>query len=220
MLRELRIGDMVAKLPIIQGGMGVGVSLSRLAGAVAKEGGVGVISTAQIGFEEPEFEKDQAKANLIAIKKHIKKAKELACGHGMVGVNIMVALKSITRSMFWLRLEAGADVIISGAGLPMELPELVDEKSHTRIAPIVSSKRAANLILKMWAHRYNRTADFIVIEGPKAGGHLGFSNEQLADMEHMDYDDSEIKEIISCTKTYEEKFKKHIPVIVAGGVFT
>ena len=79
MLRELRIGDMVAKLPIIQGGMGVGVSLSRLAGAVAKEGGVGVISTAQIGFEEPEFEKDQAKANLIAIKKHIKRAKELAC---------------------------------------------------------------------------------------------------------------------------------------------
>ncbi|MBP9545535.1 MAG: nitronate monooxygenase, partial [Agathobacter sp.] len=218
MLRELRIGDMVAKLPIIQGGMGVGVSLSRLAGAVAKEGGVGVISTAQIGFEEPEFEKDQAKANLIAIKKHIKKAKELACGHGMVGVNIMVALKHYKEHVL-AAVEAGADVIISGAGLPMELPELVDEKSHTRIAPIVSSKRAANLILKMWAHRYNRTADFIVIEGPKAGGHLGFSNEQLADMEHMDYD-SEIKEIISCAKTYEEKFKKHIPVIVAGGVFT
>lgn len=218
MLRELRIGDMVAKLPIIQGGMGVGVSLSRLAGAVAKEGGVGVISTAQIGFEEPEFEKDQAKANLIAIKKHIKKAKELACGHGMVGVNIMVALKHYKEHVL-AAVEAGADVIISGAGLPMELPELVDEKSHTKIAPIVSSKRAANLILKMWAHRYNRTADFIVIEGPKAGGHLGFSNEQLADMEHMDYD-SEIKEIISCAKTYEEKFKKHIPVIVAGGVFT
>ena len=193
MLRELRIGDMVAKLPIIQGGMGVGVSLSRLAGAVAK-------------------------ANLIAIKKHIKKAKELACGHGMVGVNIMVALKHYKEHVL-AAVEAGADVIISGAGLPMELPELVDEKSHTRIAPIVSSKRAANLILKMWAHRYNRTADFIVIEGPKAGGHLGFSNEQLADMEHMDYD-SEIKEIINCTKTYEEKFKKHIPVIVAGGVFT
>lgn len=163
MLRELRIGDMVAKLPIIQGGMGVGVSLSRLAGAVAKEGGVGVISTAQIGFEEPEFEKDQAKANLIAIKKHIKKAKEIACGHGMVGVNIMVALKHYKEHVL-AAVEAGADVIISGAGLPMELPELVDEKSHTRIAPIVSSKRAANLILKMWAHRYNRTADFIVIE--------------------------------------------------------
>ena len=218
MLRELRIGDMVAKLPIIQGGMGVGVSLSRLAGAVAKEGGVGVISTAQIGFEEPEFEKDQAKANLIAIKKHIKRAKELACGYGMVGVNIMVALKHYKEHVL-AAVEAGADVIISGAGLPMELPELVDEKSHTKIAPIVSSKRAANLILKMWAHRYNRTADFIVIEGPKAGGHLGFSKEQLADIKHMDYD-SEIKEIINCTKTYEEKFKKHIPVIVAGGVFT
>lgn len=178
MLRELRIGDMVAKLPIIQGGMGVGVSLSRLAGAVAKEGGVGVISTAQIGFEEPEFEKDQAKANLIAIKKHIKKAKELACGHGMVGVNIMVALKHYKEHVL-AAVEAGADVIISGAGLPMELPELVDEESHTRIAPIVSSKRAANLILKMWAHRYNRTADFIVIEGPKAGGHLGFSMNSL-----------------------------------------
>ena len=138
---------MVAKLPIVQGGMGVGVSLSRLAGAVAKEGGVGVISTAQIGFEEPEFEKDQAKANLIAIKKHIKKAKELACGHGMVGVNIMVALKHYKEHVL-AAVEAGADVIISGAGLPMELPELVDEKSHTRIAPIVSSKRAANLILK------------------------------------------------------------------------
>lgn len=130
----------------------------------------------------------------------------------------MVALKHYKEHVL-AAVEAGADVIISGAGLPMELPELVDEKSHTRIAPIVSSKRAANLILKMWAHRYNRTADFIVIEGPKAGGHLGFSNEQLADMEHMDYD-SEIKEIISCAKTYEEKFKKHIPVIVAGGVFT
>ena len=107
MLRELRIGDMVAKLPIIQGGMGVGVSLSRLAGAVAKEGGVGVISTAQIGFEEPEFEKDQAKANLIAIKKHIKKAKELACGHGMVGVNIMVALKHYKEHVL-AAVEAGA----------------------------------------------------------------------------------------------------------------
>ena len=117
MLRELRIGDMVAKLPIIQGGMGVGVSLSRLAGAVAKEGGVGVISTAQIGFEEPEFEKDQAKANLIAIKKHIKKAKELACGHGMVGVNIMVALKHYKEHVL-AAVEAGADVIISGAASP------------------------------------------------------------------------------------------------------
>ncbi len=217
MLKELRIGDMVAKLPIIQGGMGVGVSLSRLAGAVAKEGGVGVISTAQIGFEEKNFELDQAEANLAAIRRHIKRAKELACGNGMVGVNIMVALKHY-RDHVKAAVAAGADVIISGAGLPMDLPALVSEKVHTKIAPIVSSKRAANLILKMWSRKYDRTADFIVVEGPKAGGHLGFSNEQLCDMEHIDYD-AEIKDIIDCTKTYEEKYHKHIPVIVAGGVF-
>ena len=217
MLKELRIGDMVAKLPIIQGGMGVGVSLSRLAGAVAKEGGVGVISTAQIGFEEKNFEQDQAEANLMAIRRHIKRAKELACGNGLVGVNIMVALKHY-RDHVKAAVAAGADVIISGAGLPMDLPALVSEKVHTKIAPIVSSKRAANLILKMWSRKYDRTADFIVVEGPKAGGHLGFSNEQLCDMEHIDYD-AEIKDIIDCTKTYEEKYHIHIPVIVAGGVF-
>ena len=178
MLKELRIGDMVARLPIIQGGMGVGVSLGRLAGSVAREGGVGVRSTAQIGFEEPDVEDDQAGANITAIGRQIRKAKEIACGNGMVGVNIMVALKHYKEHVK-AAVAAGADVIISGAGLPMDLPALVSEKVHTKIAPIVSSKRAANLILKMWAHKYDRTADFIVIEGPKAGGHLGFSNEQL-----------------------------------------
>lgn len=217
MLKELRIGDMVARLPIIQGGMGVGVSLGRLAGSVAREGGVGVISTAQIGFEEPDFENDQAGANITAIGRQIRKAKEIACGNGMVGVNIMVALKHYKEHVK-AAVAAGADVIISGAGLPMDLPALVSEKVHTKIAPIVSSKRAANLILKMWAHKYDRTADFIVIEGPKAGGHLGFSNEQLDNIADIDFD-SEIKQIIECKKDYEEKYNKHIPVIVAGGIF-
>ena len=216
-LKPLQIGELTAEKPIIQGGMGVGVSRSSLAGAVAAEGGIGIISTAQIGYDEEGFERDQAGCNCIAISKHIRRAKEIAGGRGLVGVNIMVALKHYKEHV-QEAVKAGADVIISGAGLPMDLPKLVGD-SVTKIAPIVSSKRAAQLILKMWAHRYERTADFLVIEGPKAGGHLGFSNEQLADMEHMDYD-SEIKEIISCAKTYEEKFKKHIPVIVAGGVFT
>lgn len=92
-LKQLQIGDLIAKIPIIQGGMGVGISRSHLAGAVAKEGGVGIISTAQIGYDEEGFENDQAGCNLKAIKKHIRKAKELACGNGLVGVNIMVALK-------------------------------------------------------------------------------------------------------------------------------
>ena len=177
-LPELHIGNKIARLPIIQGGMGVGVSLSSLAGAVAKEGGVGIISTAQIGYDDDAFEYDQAGCNLAAIKNHIRKAKEIAGGNGLVGVNIMVALKHYKEHVK-AAVAAGADVIISGAGLPIDLPALVDKACQTKIAPIVSSKRATQLILKMWSHNYDRTADFIVIEGPKAGGHLGFSNEQL-----------------------------------------
>lgn len=215
-LKPLKIGELVAEKPIIQGGMGVGVSRSSLAGAVAAEGGIGIISTAQIGYDEEGFEKDQAGCNRIAIKKHIKRAKEIAGGKGLVGVNIMVALKHYKEHV-QEAVKAGADVIISGAGLPMDLPKLVGE-NVTKIAPIVSSKRAAQLILKMWAHRYNRTADFIVVEGPKAGGHLGFSKEQLQDIDKLDYD-QEIRDIIECKRDYEEKFQRKIPVIVAGGIF-
>lgn len=215
--KELRIGDKIASLPIIQGGMGVGISLSRLAGAVAKEGGVGVISTAQIGYDEEGFENDQAGCNLRAIRRHIRRAKEIACGNGLVGVNIMVALKHYKEHVKEA-VAAGADVIISGAGLPMSLPGLIGENCKTRIAPIVSSKRAAQLILKMWSHKYDRTADFIVIEGPKAGGHLGFSGEQLAQITDASFDE-EIRKIIDCKKEYEEKYEKEIPVIVAGGIF-
>ena len=179
-LPELHIGNKTARLPIIQGGMGVGVSLSSLAGAVAKEGGVGIISTAQIGYDDDAFEYDQASCNLAAIKKHIRKAKEIAGGNGLVGVNIMVALKHY--------------------------------KEHVKAAV------AAQLILKMWSHKYDRTADFIVIEGPKAGGHLGFSNEQLNNTASLDFD-NEITNIIECKKEYEDKYSKKIPVIVAGGIF-
>ena len=216
-LKHLQIGDLTARLPIIQGGMGVGVSLSKLAGAVAKEGGVGIISTAQIGYDEKGFEKDQAGCNRLAIRKHIQKAKEIACGNGLIGVNIMVALKHYEEHVKEA-VAAGADVIISGAGLPMKLPALVSETCRTKIAPIVSSKRALQIILKRWAHRYDRTADFIVIEGPKAGGHLGFSTEELVDINSLNYDE-EIKNIIECKKEYEKQYNKKIPVIVAGGIF-
>ena len=216
-IKELKIGDKIAKLPIIQGGMGVGISRSSLAGAVAKEGGIGIISTAQIGFDEPGFEKDSAKCNAISIRKHILRAKEIADGNGLVGVNIMVALKHYKEHVREA-VAAGADVIICGAGLPTTLPDLVPEDSGTKIAPIVSSKRTTNLILRKWASKYNRTADFIVVEGPKAGGHLGFSNEQLDTLTSDAYD-NEIKEIIECKKEYEEKYFKKIPVIVAGGIF-
>lgn len=217
-MKPLQLGNKSAKLPIIQGGMGVGVSLSSLAGAVAGEGGVGIISTAQIGYDEEGFDQDQNACNLRAIERHIKRAKEIAGeGGGLVGVNIMVALKHFAEHVK-AAVKAGADVIISGAGLPVRLPELV-EGSDTKIAPVVSSQKATEVILKMWDRKYHRTADFLVIEGPKAGGHLGFSNEELAGIEHLDYD-QEIRDIISYKKQYEEKYDTTIPVIVAGGVFS
>jgi NAD(P)H-dependent flavin oxidoreductase YrpB (nitropropane dioxygenase family) len=215
MMKPLIIGDLVAKIPIIQGGMGVGVSRSRLAGAVAREGGIGIISTAQIGYDEPDFIKHQIETNLMAIKKHLKLAKEAAMG-GIVGVNIMVATKQFDRYVK-AACEGGADVIISGAGLPVSLPELV-KGFKTKIAPIVSSIKAASVILKMWDKKFKTTADFIVIEGPRAGGHLGFSKEQLDHLEELDYD-TEIKGIIECKKEFEDKYHRPIPVVIAGGIF-
>lgn len=215
--KGLSIGNKFAQIPIVQGGMGVGISRSSLAGAVAKEGGIGMISSAQIGYDEEGFEKDQNKCNLLAIRKHVKKAKEIADGNGLIGINVMMALKNY-KEHIKEAVAAGVDLVVCGAGLPTDIPEYIDEKSETKIAPIVSSLRAAKIILKMWDKKYQRTADFIVVEGPKAGGHLGFNMNQLADIEYIDFD-KEVKDIINHKNIYEEKYKKSIPVIVGGGVF-
>lgn len=214
-MKPLTIGNITAKYPIIQGGMGVGVSRWRLASAVAREGGIGIISTAQIGYDEPDFDKHQIETNLVAIKKHVQKAKENAEG-GIIGVNIMVATKQFDRYVK-AACEAGADVLISGAGLPVTLPELV-KGYDIKIAPIVSSVRAANVILKLWDKKYKTTADFLVIEGPRAGGHLGFHKEQLDEIDEQSFNE-EIKKIIECKQEYEEKYQRKIPVITAGGIF-
>lgn len=203
-------------LPLIQGGMGVGVSLSGLAGAVAAEGGMGVISTAQIGFEEPDFVGNEEECNLRGIRKHIARAKELSAGRGMVAVNVMVALQQY-REHVKEAVRAGADAVICGAGLPIDLPELV-EAGKAKIAPIVSSRRAASLILKTWDKKYGRTADFIVAEGPEAGGHLGFSREQLEDIPKIRFAE-ELTAIMEEKKKYEEKYHKQIPVFAAGGIW-
>lgn len=212
-MKELRIGNKVAKVPIIQGGMGVGISRGKLAGAVAKEGGIGIISTAQIGYDKPDFDKNQEACNEEAIREHIAMAKEISNG-GLVGVNVMVALKYY-REHVKTAVEAGADVVICGAGLPMDLPELV-KGSDTKIAPVVSSARCASLLLKRWQKKYDYIADFIVIEGPKAGGHLGFSKEEVT--QEIDFD-AEIKEIIRVVREHGEKYNQDIPVVVAGGVY-
>lgn len=214
-LPELIIGDLKVKRPILQGGMGVGISLGGLAGAVAKEGGVGVISTAQIGFREPDFEKNTREANVRAICREIQRAREIA-PDGVIGCNIMVALKDYEEHVK-AAVEGGADLIISGAGLPVELPGLVDG-SHVKIAPIVSTEKSAKVILKYWDKKFSRMADLVVIEGPKAGGHLGFDKEQLESYTQESYDE-EIRKIIAVVKKYAEKYQMQIPVAVAGGIY-
>lgn len=213
-LTPVAIGDLNLKIPIIQGGMGIGVSLSRLAGSVAKEGGMGIISCAQIGFSDSLFERAPFKANMKAIEEQYHAAKTIA-GIGIVGFNIMCATfkyeKYVQRCV-----EIGADVIISGAGLPIHLPELV-ANSKTKIAPIVSSEKAAKVLLRTWAKRYNRTADFLVIEGPEAGGHLGFKYDGI--QKAIDEMDEEVKKIVAVAKEYGEKFNCKIPVFFAGGVY-
>lgn len=215
-IKPLKIGELVAKVPVIQGGMGVGVSLSSLAGAVAAEGGVGVISTAQIGYREPDFDADPIGANLRAIRSEIQKAREYAKG-GILGVNIMVATRKYEEYVK-AAVSAGIDMIISGAGLPMDLPKLVGA-AKTKLAPIVSSVKSAQVIMRYWWKKYSRLPDAIVIEGPLAGGHLGFHKEQLDDIEGLHYDE-EIKAIINHVNATAAEHETEIPVIVAGGVYT
>ena len=212
--KPLKIGNLIASIPIIQGGMGIGVSSSQLASAVANEGGVGIISAAQLGYTEADFEKHPAQTNLNALKKHIAIAKEKA-KKGIIGVNIMVATSTYEEHVK-AAIEAGIDLIISGAGLPTMLPKLV-KGSTVKIAPIVSSLKSARVIMKLWDKHDNVAPDLVVIEGPKAGGHLGF---KLNELEDPNYDfDKSVVDIIEETKKYAEKYNKEIPVVVAGGVF-
>ncbi len=215
-MKGIKIGDKQSKYPIIQGGMGVGVSMHKLAGNVSKEGGIGIISTADIGYQEEDFNVNPLKANLRAIGKEIKKARDIAGEKSILGVNIMVALnnyKEIVKECVRNKI----DLIISGAGIPKELPEYV-QNSNTKIAPIVSSLRCCKLIVKHWIKKYNYVPDMIVIEGPEAGGHLGFKKEELKEEEKPKLEDI-TKEIVEYVNDVEKEYSSEIPVIVAGGIW-
>ena len=197
-IKPLQIGELIAKIPIIQGGMGVGVSLSSLAGAVAKEGAIGIISTAQIGYRESDFDKQPLQANLRAIQKEVQKAKKIA-PKGIIGVNIMVATRQYSEYVKEA-VRAKVDLIISGAGLPVDLPKIAKEEwerlkscgeavKMPKLVPIVSSKKAMNVILKLWDKKEKVAPDAVVIEGPRAGGHLGFKLEELQHMDEMNFDE-------------------------------
>lgn len=204
------------EVPIFQGGMGVGVSLGGLAGAVAACGGAGTISTAQIGFREPDFMENPLEANLRAIKKEISKAKEIAGGHGMVGVNIMTVTREYA-SYVREAVKSGADFIVSGAGLPMDLPSLT-QGSHVKRIPVVSSLKAASVICKRWLKKSGTVPDAVIIEGPLAGGHLGFTKEE-AERSGSWYAE-EVRKIITFLREFGTEQGTYIPVITGGGVRT
>ncbi|MGL5682778.1 MAG: NAD(P)H-dependent flavin oxidoreductase [Marinifilaceae bacterium] len=215
MLNKLKIGNLSISVPIIQGGMGVGISLSGLASAVANEGGVGVISAAGLGVLYKHLSKDYMAASLMGLKEELKKAREKS--KGVIGVNIMVALSNFT-DLVKTAIAEKADVIFAGAGMPLNLPSFLEEDSVTKLVPIVSSSRAAKLICEKWKTLYNYLPDAIVVEGPKAGGHLGFKHEQIEDdnfsLEHI------IPDVVNEVKQIEEKYNQKIPVIAAGGIYT
>lgn len=214
-LKPLHIGDLTAPVPIIQGGMGIGVSGSQLASAVANEGGIGVISGVQIGYKEEDFRTDNMAANIRGLKKEIKKARELS-PEGIIGINILTAINYYKETVT-AAVEEGIDIVISGAGLPKELPALV-EGSKTLFVPIVSSGRAASLLSKMWDKKFNLTADAFIVEGPEAGGHLGFSKEDLSSS--LSPLTSLVTEVKESLKPYIDKYQKDIPIIAAGGIYT
>jgi NAD(P)H-dependent flavin oxidoreductase YrpB (nitropropane dioxygenase family) len=210
---KLQIGNITADIPIVQGGMGVRVSLSSLASAVAEEGGIGTISS--IGLGDLEASKNEyEKVSREALEREVRKAKSMTNGH--IAVNFMGVLSNAD-DLITAAVRAGIKIIVYGAGLPIKLPSLVEDNS-VNLLPIVSSARVAELILRVWDKRYERTADAIILEGPLAGGHLGFSEEQLYQPEKYSLENL-LPEVLETVKVYEDKYGKKIPVIAAGGIF-
>lgn len=216
MFPKLTIGDLEIGLPIIQGGMGIGISLAGLASAVANEGGVGVLSAAGVGSDEADFKTSHTEANTRALRHEIREARA-RMKRGFLGVNIMVALTNYP-DLVAAAVEEGVDVIFSGAGLPLDLPSFVKGRTAPKIVPIVSSGRAAAIVCKKWQSRYDRLPDAVVLEGPMAGGHLGFKPEQIDDpaftLEML------TPEVIEAVAPFAAEAGRPIPVIVAGGVYT
>lgn len=214
-MKPLSIGDLKIRVPIIQGGMGIGISLSKLASAVANMGGVGIISTVGIGLTGDQKSQNYKKNNVEAIRDEIRKARELT--PGVIGVNIMSVLTDFSE-MVRTSIDEKIDIIFSGAGLPLDLPKYLVEGAKTKLVPIVSSGRAAGLIAQKWQQNYNYLPDAFVVEGPKAGGHLGFKADAIDNIGNKL--ENLVDEVVKVAQEIKEKFNKDIPVIAAGGIFS
>ena len=210
---KLRIGDLTADVPIVQGGMGVRVSLASLASAVAEEGGIGTISSIGLGdFEAATHEYERISRE--ALQKEVRKARSMT--DGILAVNFMGVLSNV-EDLLQTAVREGVQMIVFGAGLPMRLPKIVEDPA-VNLVPIVSSARGAELILRGWEKRFNRTAGAIILEGPLAGGHLGFTPEQLEHLEDYSHDRL-VPELVEAVKPFEDRFGHAIPIIAAGGIF-
>lgn len=219
LMPKLTIDDLQVDLPIIQGGMGVGISLSKLASAVANEGGIGVISSVGIGLLEPDYQKNLKQANQRALRSEIRKTRNMT--NGVIGVNVMVAISDFDE-MVGIAVEEEVDVLLLGAGLVLKLPKAICQDSlgtlKTKIIPIVSSDRAAKLIFQSWDKKFQHIPDAVVVEGPLAGGHLGYKQEQI---ENPDFAlERIVPGVIDGLESYRQKYGKQIPVIAAGGIYT
>jgi nitronate monooxygenase len=218
-MKGFRIGDVESKLPIVQGGMGVAISLSGLASAVANEGGIGVISAAGIGMRESDYRSNFREANKRALRKEIQLARSLTSG--ILGVNIMMALTD-HEELIKVAIDEKIDLIIMGAGLPLNIPAVIAgagyENIHTKLAVKVSSAKAAKLIFQYWTNKYNCIPDAVVVEGPLAGGHLGFKKEELTGTVVPLH--KLIEETVQEVSKFEKQYGKEVPVIAAGGIYT
>ncbi len=216
MLKSVKIRNKELLVPIIQGGMGVGISLGKLAGHVMKNNAMGVISCAHPGYQLEGFRQNSIAINEKGLQLEIDKARAISEGKGLLAVNAMVASTDYD-TYVKCAVANHVDAIISGAGLPLHLPKLVEDESIL-LAPIVSSAKAMKLILKSWSRHYNRLPDFVVIEGCEAGGHLGFKKEDLINGTCVTLEEI-LLEVVAEIKPYEEEHGVTIPVFVAGGIF-
>jgi len=218
--KPLKIGKYTIEKPIVQGGMGVGISWDQLAGTVSKEGGLGVISAVGTGYYEKkshvhklvadrplDVENFYSKEGLTAIVENARKI----CGDAPLAANILYAINDYGR-VVRDACEAGIDIIITGAGLPTNMPEFTEDFPDVALVPIVSSPKALKIICKRWEKRYNRLPDAVILEGPKSGGHQGFTYEQCFMEEHQ------LENLVGPV-VEEAALWGDIPVIAAGGIW-
>jgi NAD(P)H-dependent flavin oxidoreductase YrpB (nitropropane dioxygenase family) len=214
MAKELKIGKHTARFPLIQGGMGVRISGGSLAGHVAKCGGIGLVAAAGIALNSEHYSgTNYFQAEIQAFQTEVRKARAIA-PDGIIGVNVMVALSDY-EALVKAAIEAGAQVVVCGAGLPLSLPELTAHAPDVALVPIASSVRAAQLIARTWEKRYHRLPDAVVVEDPDtAGGHLGEKMENIGTGEYDQY-----ATVRGVKQFFRDEYHVEIPVIAAGGVW-